>query len=115
MQEVKFENLIKGKEYWMECFTCNDKQQLIPHNPPYKQIAKYDTHVITDFSSTVGKFLNFRDIKFKDDKNRGYTVTLNNYYWKFYETVKQKVQDNMENRAINIILKRVIRDEYYKY
>lgn len=115
MQEVKIADLIQGNEYWMECFTNNDEQQLVPHKKRYKMIAKYDTCSVTKNGLTLANFTNFREIKYKNFKDYGYTVSLNNYYWKFYKTVKNKMQDNMESRAHNTILQRVIRDEYYKY
>lgn len=115
MKEVIMENLIKGKEYWMECFTNNDERQFVSHKPPYKMIATFDKCFITENNFKVARFTNFRKIKFKSDKDNGYTVTLDNYYWKYYETVKNKVQDDMESRACNMILQKVIKDEYYKY
>jgi hypothetical protein len=115
MQEVKLDDLIQGREYWLECFTNDDERQLVSHNPPYKMIARFDKLIHTKYDSTVAGFTNFRDIKFKNDTNIGYSVALNNYYWKFYEIIKNKVQDDMEKRAHDKILRQVIRDEYYKY
>ena len=115
MQEVTMENLIQGKEYWMECFRHDDEKQLVPFNYRYKLIAKFDKCIDTAYGSTVASFTNFREIKFKDNKNYGYSVSLNNYYWKFYEILKNKVQKDMEIRAYNTILQQKIRDEYFEY
>ena len=115
MQEVRMENLIPGKEYWMECFTYDDQRQLVPHHCRYKMIAKFDKCIDSVYGSTSASFINFREIKFKDNKTYGYEVNLNNYYWKFYEVLKNKVQKDMEIRAYKTILQQKIRDEYFEY
>lgn len=115
MQEVKMENLNPGKEYWMECFTHDDERQLVPHYCRYKMIAKFDKCIDSEYGSMSAGFTNFREIKFKDNKTCGYDVKLNNYYWKFYEVLKNKVQKDMENRAYKTILQKKISDEYFEY
>jgi len=115
MQEVTMENLIPGKEYWMECFTYNEEGQFVPHRYRYKMIAKFDKCIYSQYGSTSAGFTNFREIKFKDNKTDGYAVNLNNYYWRFYEVLKNKVQKDMENRAYKTILEEKIRDEYFEY
>ena len=115
MQEVTMENLIQGKEYWMECFNYNEEGQLVPHTYRYKMIAKFDKCIDSEYGSTSAGFTNFREIKFKDNKTYGYDVKLNNYYWRFYEVLKNKVQKDMENRAYKTILEEKIRDEYFDY
>lgn len=113
MQEVIMENLIQGKEYWMECFNYNEEGQFVPHTYRYKMIAKFDKCIDSKYGSVSAGFTNFREIKFKDNKTYGYGVKLNNYYWRFYETVKNKVQNDMESRAQYMILRKIIKDEYY--
>ena len=115
MQEVTMENLIRGKEYWMECFRLDEEKQLVPFHCRYKIIAKFDKCIDTSFGSTVASFTNFREIKFKDNKDDGYTISLNRYYWKFYEILKNNVQRDMESRAYKTILQQIIRDEYFEY
>ena len=115
MHEVTMENLIHGKEYWMECFRHDEEKQLVPFNCRYKTIAKFDKCIDTSFGTTVASFTNFREIKCKDNKDHGYSVSLNSYYWKFYEVLKNKVQKDMEIRAYKTILEEKIRDEYFEY
>ena len=110
------ENLIQGKEYWMECFNYNEEGQLVPHHYRYKMIATFDKCIIdSEYGSTSAGFTNFREIKFKANKTYGYAVKLNNYYWRFYEVLKNKVQTDMEIRAYKTILQQIIRDEYFEY
>ena len=42
MQEIKKENLIPGKEYYLEAFTTDDNDNFVRHSPRYKMIAKFD-------------------------------------------------------------------------
>ena len=115
MQAVTMNNLIKGKEYWMECFTHDDEKQLVPHKKRYKMIAKFDKYIDTAYGSVFASFTNFREIKFKVNKDYGYTVSLDNYYWTFYEILENKVQKDMEIRAYNTILRQKVKDEYFEY
>ena len=115
MQEVTMENLIPGKEYWIECFRHDDKKQLVPFQNRYKMIATFDKYTDTSYGSTLAGFTNFREIKFKENKNYGYSVSLNSYYWKFYEVLKNKVQKDMEIRAYKTILEEKVHDEYFEY
>ena len=116
MQEVTMENLIQGKEYWMEGFTLDYERRLVSHYKPYKMIAKFQKIVVRgDYNSTYAEFTNFRQIKYKDNKDDGYNVSLNDYYWKFYEIIREKVHHDMESRALKKILTNIIKDEYYTY
>lgn len=116
MQEVTLENLIQGKEYWMECFSVNNENQFLPYRRRYKMIARFDKYVHTAYDDTTNiYFTNFRTIKYRNNKNYGYDVTLSDYCWKFYEILKEKVQKDMESRAYDMVLRQKIRDEYFEY
>lgn len=114
MQEIKKENLIPGKEYYLEAFTTDDNDNFVRHSPRYKMIAKFDKihapNSITGYMFSY--FTNFREITYKNYKNYGYDVRLNNF-WRFYEIIEDKVQTNMERRAYNMVLQKVIKDEYF--
>jgi len=116
MQEVQPENLVPSKEYYMECFTYDQNKEIIHCNPPYKMMAMfkkldYSNPNITNY--LFPHFINFRKIEFKNDKNHGYDVWLNTL-WKFYEIIEDKVQTNMEKRAVDIIIKDIIKDEHFQ-
>jgi hypothetical protein len=115
MQEVKKDNLIRGKEYYIECLTTDKNNQFITHNPPYKMIARFDKLDIVGRESNYlfAYFENFRKIEFKKDKNLGYDVQLN-IFWRFYEIIEDKIQSDMERRAYNMVLQEVVKDEYCK-
>ena len=59
-------------------------------------------------------FNNFRNIKNKHYKSLGYDVQLNSL-WRFYEIIEDKIQNDMESRAIAKVLKQVTGDEYFRY
>jgi len=109
MEEVARQNLIHGKEYYLES---NEK-----HYPtPYKMIGKFEMLKIPDMSlqnHVFACFNNFRKIKYKNDINYRNRYVELNCHWKFYEINSYKVQKNMENRAYNMILKKVTKDQYF--
>jgi hypothetical protein len=115
MKEVKKEDLIHGKEYYLECLTTDKNNEFVPHYPPYKMIARFDKLDIVGKESNYkfAYFENFRKIEFKKDKNVGYNVNLN-IFWRFYEIIQDKIQSDMERRAYNMVLQEVVKDEYFR-
>ena len=104
MQEVPRENLVPGKEYYIE-------------NPVYrlKRIAKFDKLLIYDGGSKWWAcFNNVREIKYKNYPTHGYSNSIMGYNCKFYEIASRKIQKNMETRAYNMVLLNLIGDEYFK-
>lgn len=115
MQEITKENLIHGKEYYLEAFTTDENDNFVRHSPRYKMIAKFDKihapNIISGYKFSY--FTNFREISCKNKKNCGYDVRLNNF-WRFYEIIEDKVQSDMERRSYNIILQKIVKDEYFR-
>lgn len=109
MQEVLRDNLVFGKEYYLQCV----EESCLHPNKPYKMIAKFTclTQLAIDFKWAC--FSNFRKIENKKYKTVGYNVELNGN-WRFYEIAKHRVQKNMEIRAYNIVLLDLIGDEYFR-
>lgn len=115
MEEVSRKKLVCGKEYYLECFTTDNNKKFISYSPSYKMIAKFEKLRTSSifFHYTFACFSNFRNIKHKNNKNYGDRYVELNYYWKFYEINKYKVQKNMESRAYNMVLKKIVKDEYF--
>jgi hypothetical protein len=110
MQDIPRENLIPGKEYYLQCFESTHA----PPNTPYKMIAKFEKlKQASDWEWAC--FTNFRKIKHRNnpDPNYGYSVELN-LSWIFYEIASREVQKNMENRAYKMVLLDLIQDEHFK-
>ena len=112
MQEVNRENLVPGKEYYLQCFCPG----CVRPNKPYKMIAKFEklekpssTHTNPDFKWVC--VTNFRKPEEINDHNCGRCLQLDCRWW-FYEI--PQVQKNMEkNRAYNTILLDLIKDKYF--
>lgn len=109
MQEIHIDNLIPGKEYYLECFTDN---KMVSGNPPYRMTATFQKMVVNEYDIQVTYFTHFRRLKYKNNKEFSYDVQLNQY-WKFYEKSQEKIQRNMETRAFSRILREVTCDEYF--
>lgn len=115
MEEVLREKLVCGKEYYIECFTTDNNKQVISHSPSYKMIAKFEKLKKSSifFDYTFACFSNFRKIQHKNNKNYYDRYVELNCHWKFYEISEYKVQKNMESRAYNMVLKKIVKDEYF--
>jgi hypothetical protein len=97
MQEIKRENLISGKEYYLQYSF-----------EVYKMIGTFES-----VSSDGAKFSNFRRIceRYKCWYNRSVKLV---HHWKFYEINSNNVQKNMENRAYQMIILNIVNDEYFR-
>jgi hypothetical protein len=112
MQEIPRENLVPGKEYYLQNF----EKTHLPPKKPYKMIAKFER--LTPCATFKNYFnwacfTNFRNIKHGPDPTYIRDVVLNDN-WRFYEIPRDKVQKNMETRAYNMVLLDLIKDEYFK-
>jgi hypothetical protein len=116
MKQVLPKNLIPGKEYYIQSMIKNDDGNLIPCLSCQKLVATFDKldfyHNSSDFDLLFSYFSNFRFIK--DYESEGRPVNLNKY-WKFYEVEKYEIQQNMEIRAINSLLRNITGDHYFHY
>lgn len=112
MQEINIDDLIPGKEYYLECFTDIVNNKMGSKNPPYRMIATFQKMVVNEYDIQVTYFTHFRRLKYKNNKEFSYDVQLNQY-WKFYEKSQEKIQRNMETRAFSRILREVTSDEYF--
>ena len=107
MQEISRENLVPGKEYYMQNFEKINS----PPNKPYKMVAKFEK--LEQCNGWVRAcFSNFRKIENRNDPRYGYCVELN-LNWRFYEIAQSRVQKTMESRAYNMVIMKIIKDEYF--
>jgi hypothetical protein len=107
MQEVPREQLIPGKEYYLQNF----EKTYFPPEKPYKMIAKFkELKCYSNFA--VACFSNFRKIQHRNDPLCVRYVELN-LNWKFYEIARDVVQKNMEERAYNMVMRQITSDENF--
>lgn len=106
MQEVSRNNLVPGKEYYLQCFT----PSCVPPNKPYKMIAKFEK--IAHLYRERICFTNFRKIEHRNDPSCGTSIELD-LHWEFYEINGPTIQKNMENRAYKEVLSNIVNDEYF--
>jgi len=105
MEEIPRENLIPGKEYYLQC--CFE-----PPSKPIKMIGTFE-RLNRGPIQVRPCFANFRMLKHRSDLSRGYRIELA-LHWKFYEINSPTIQKNMENRAYNMVLLDIIGDEHFK-
>jgi len=110
MQEVNRENLVPGKEYYLQDFETRYKTP----QKPYKMIAKFEKlrESFCDPEFIWACFTNCRKLEHRNDTSYGRPVMLSDT-WKFYEIIQDKIQKNMENRAYNMVLQQIVKDEYF--
>jgi hypothetical protein len=114
MEPVSHNDLLPGKEYYIQCLTLEkDEFTIVPNKRIEKLIATFNKLESTQRSDgfKLAHFKYFRSLQ-KKDFEKGYDVRLNEM-WRFYEVKKAHIQQKMENRALNMILRQVIGDEYF--
>ena len=111
MQEVKRENLVPGKEYYLQDFETGYE----PPQKPSKMIAKFEKLIQSAWNPDYywAFFTDFRKLKDRNNDPSCFRCVQLNYKWRFYEILRDKIQKNMENRAYNRVLLELIGDEYF--
>jgi hypothetical protein len=107
MQEVSRENLVPGKEYYLQCFTAG----YLPPNKPHKMIGTFEK-IVHLYRERIC-FTNFRSLKHRNEPSCGYNIELA-LHWTFYEINAPTIQKNMENRAYKQVLLDIVKDEHFK-
>lgn len=118
MREVARENLQKGKSYYIECLTYDKSGNIIRNKAVGKRIANFvKLQELPDSNGlTFTFFENYRPLQnnMKHKIFMGYDVQLN-LLWRFYESSKPKIQENMEKRALDTILIDITGDEWFRW
>ena len=107
MQEVLRENLVPGKEYYLQCFA----PSYAPPNKPIKMIGIFKK-LIQGFRKELTCFINFRKLDQRNEPSCGTSIELA-LHWKFYEINGPTIQKNMENRVYKQVILDIIGDEYF--
>ena len=125
MIEINRNNLKIGKLYFIECLTTTNDNILIKNKNFNIMVGIFEgfnliqCNFVKPWNETI--FYWFNSLYLKNINNdseinniKKYKVHLN-YFWRFYEIEKFKIQSNMEMRAINKILKKITGDEYIEW
>jgi hypothetical protein len=116
MQEVLRENLKIGELYYIESLTEDLNGNIVVNHHVSKLQGIFtgftENVSLNNYSCSDALFSEFRGVN--ESIFEGYDVHLN-YWWKFYEFKKFKIQQDMEMRACNKILQNIIGDTYFKY
>lgn len=125
MQSIDREDLIPGKLYYIECLTDADDHYLIPNiNIPimvgfFKGFKPVYPWGLLKWNSAVFDWFEISKMKnIKDERDAHKHIVREvelNFLWRFYEVKKFKIQRDMEERAVNLFLQRIIGDPYFYY
>ena len=89
MQAIPKENLVPGKEYYLQDFETGYE----PPQKPSKMIAKFEKLIESFWNPEFiwACFTDCRKLEYRNDTSYGSRVQLN-YKWKFYEIMQDKIQ-----------------------
>ena len=119
MQEINRDDLEIGKPYYIESLTYADNNNNINNlilNDSYPKVfATFEGYNKPSPLFPNVRFVNFKNFKHINQERivDGYDVSLN-LLWKFYEVKKYKIQQDMETRACNLFLQKIIGDPHFK-
>lgn len=109
MKEIKHEDLVPGKMYYIESLATGENGKTICK---YKRIGNFTGYDHGIYGCKFACFTNYR--KPNDDTFDGYDLQLNSYWWKFYEVKKYNIQQNMETKVCDIKLQEITGDPYFR-
>ena len=112
MLEIFQNQLEFGKQYYIESLSRdNDKNIIVSH----KRIATF-TYLECIHNHPHGAkwayFTHFHQIT-ENGIFDGYDVKLHEIGWRYYEVKRNKIQQNMETRVCDIMLRNITGDEYF--
>jgi len=96
------ESLIPGKEYYIESLTQDNDGTITINQSIEKLIGKF-----IKYKNEFSFFCEFRGLK--EPLDMGYDVRVGTL-WNFYLVQKNEIQNNMEKRALDMILREITGD-----
>jgi hypothetical protein len=123
MQIIDRENLEIGKLYYIKCMTEDNNHNIIPNKDVpimigiFKKLLPIYPFGIQPWNAAVFSWFDITKMKYitcENDANKYIIrdVELNSL-WRFYEVKKFRIQKNMEYRAVNLLLQKIIGDQYF--
>lgn len=114
MQEILQGQLESGKQYYIEAIGLDENKKVICR---YKRIATFvNLKKIYNNAIDGPKLACFKYFRKINDDNTfdGYDVELHELWWRYYEVKKYKIQQNMETKVCDIMLRNITGDEYFQ-
>lgn len=125
MQIINRENLEIGKLYYIECMTEDNNYNIIPNKDMsimvgvFKELLPIYPFGLEPWNAAVFSWFNISYMKNITCENDTYKYIIRdvklNFLWRFYEVKKIQIQRNMESRATNLFLQKIIGDQYFTY
>jgi len=124
MQEVVRENLMPGKLYYIECLTKDLNNNIIKNKNLsimvgiFKNLKTNSQEFFYPWSEAVFDWFDVSKMKhIKDESDVRKHIIREvelNYFWRFYEVRKFKIQRDMERRCLSLCLKKITGDPYFQ-
>jgi len=125
MQPIDREQLMPNRLYYIECMTEDDHNNIIPNINLsimvgiFKQLKPVFPYGLTPWNAAVFEWFEISKMKTIKNENESRKYILRevelNFLWRFYEVKKFKIQSDMETRAVNLYLRRIIGDPHFTF
>jgi hypothetical protein len=123
MLPINRENLEIGKLYYIENLTQDENDNIIP-NPNitimvgiFKGLKYIHPIIVNSWNAAIFDWLEISNMKHIKNESDSTTYIIQevelNCFWRFYEVKKFKIQNDMEQRAVNLYLRKIIGDPYF--
>jgi len=124
MLPVLRENMTIGKLYYIEALTEDEFKNCVPNKNIsmmvgiFKGLKKIVPYVIDQWNAAEFDWFDISNVKEMKNERDAHKYIIRevelNYMWNFYELKKFKIQSNMEERAVNLYLQKIIGDPYFR-
>ena len=125
MQSVDREKLEINKLYYIEYMTHDDNNNIIPNKNIsimvgfFKKLLPIYPFGMQPWNSAVFSWFDISNMKYIICENDATKYIIRdvelNFLWRFYEVKKFQIQRNMESSAVNLLLQKIIGDQYFIY
>jgi len=123
MQQVIREKLIPGKLYYIENLTHDVSYNLIKNTNLsimvgiFKKLDLVSSDIVMPWNAAIFDWFDISQMKYIKEESEANKHTIREvelgYMWRFYEVKKFKIQQDMETRAVNLCLQKIIGDPYF--
>jgi len=124
MNEIHRDNLIPGELYFIECLTHKCSGEIIRNVNISMMVGIFNEYNVVNsvggqWISTLFSWFPANQLLQVTDLSDVYAIPKFdvelNILWRFYEIHRFKIQNAMETRALNEILKNITGDEWFTY